>query len=175
LEEGLLPFGVDFDSGADLEEERRLCYVAMTRARKGLVLTAAASRMLYGQTHNNRRLSRFLEEAGSDRLERLNDDLPAPRRSMSSFAAPSTSATRRATPGVSSMVTPAAPTRGATSEAGGMRIGTRVRHAKFGPGIVMFTSGVGEKMKVRIRFNTGRTAMLMVSQAPLEIVEGKDR
>ena len=56
-----------------------------------------------------------------------------------------------------------------------MRIGTRVRHAKFGPGIVMFTSGVGDKMKVRIRFNTGRTAMLMVSQAPLEILEGKDR
>lgn len=150
LEEGLLPFGVDFDDGPDLEEERRLCYVAMTRARKTLVLTAAASRMLYGETKHNRRLSRFLEEAGSDRLERLNAQRPA--------------RTRAALPEREDAVAPSA-----------IRIGTRVRHAKFGHGVVMFTAGAGDKLKVRIRFNTGRTAMLMVSQAPLEILEGKDR
>jgi len=177
LEEGLLPFGVDFDSGADLEEERRLCYVAMTRARKGLVLTAAASRMLYGQTHNNRRLSRFLEEAGSDRLERLNDDLPTPRQRLSSFTPPTARSSSRPAQTSASAASNSfslEPSRGG-AESGGMRIGTRVRHAKFGPGIVMFTSGAGDKLKVRIRFNTGRTAMLMVSQAPLEILEGKDR
>lgn len=149
LEEGLLPFGVDFGDGTDLEEERRLCYVAMTRARKGLVLTAASSRMLYGRTHNDRQLSRFLNEAGPDRLERLNEQPAARRR--------------------------AAPDREESTPLPPMRVGTRVRHAKFGPGTVMFTAGTGDKLKVRIRFSTGRTAMLMAKQAPLEILEGKSR
>ncbi len=151
LEEGLLPFGVDFDEEADLEEERRLCYVAMTRARKTLVLSAAESRMLYGRTHNNRPISRFVREAGSDRLERLNDE-PLP--------------TRRPRP--------AARTQEAVP-AGTYKVGTRVRHAKFGLGTVMYTAGTGEKMKVRVRFQTGRTAMLVANMAPLEIVEGKSR
>lgn len=151
LEEGLLPFGIDFDEEADLEEERRLCYVAMTRARKGLVLTAASSRMLYGRTHPNRTVSRFVDEVGRDRLERLNEQ-PAAKK----IAAP--------LPGREESALPAA-----------MRIGTQVRHAKFGPGTVMFTSGTGDKLKVRIRFKTGRTALLMVKHAPLEILEGKVR
>jgi DNA helicase-2/ATP-dependent DNA helicase PcrA len=150
MEEGLLPFGVEFDDETDVEEERRLCYVAMTRARKGLVLTAAQSRMLYGRTHNNRSLSRFLREAGSDRLVRLNEK-PSPARARA-----------------------AAPEREA-APSGAYKVGTRVRHAKFGPGTVMYTSGAGDKLKVRVRFNTGRTAMLMAKHAPLEIVEGKGR
>ncbi len=150
LEEGLLPFGVDFDDGPDLEEERRLCYVAMTRARKGLVLSAAESRMLYGRTHNDRKISRFIKEAGSDRLEGLNEKrAPATRRTASPA--------KEAAP------------------AGTYKVGTRVRHAKFGPGTVMYTAGSGAKLKARIRFNTGRTAMLMVNVAPLEILEGKGR
>jgi len=150
LEEGLFPFGVGFDSDTDLEEERRLCYVAMTRARKGLVLTAAESRMLYGQQHNSRQLSRFVREAGSDRLVRLNEQ-PAASARRAAAEAP------------------------AAAPAGAYKVGTRVRHAKFGPGTVMFTAGAGDKLKVRVRFNTGRTAMLLASLAPLEIVEGKGR
>lgn len=151
LEEGLLPFGVDFDEEADLEEERRLCYVAMTRARKGLVLTAAESRMIYGRTHNNRQLSRFIGEAGTDRLEPLNEKKRAPARKVPPA--------RNAEP----------------APEGAYKVGTRVRHAKFGPGTVMYTAGSGAKLKVRVRFSTGRTAMLLANMAPLEIVEGKGR
>lgn len=150
LEEGLLPFGIDFDRPADLEEERRLCYVAMTRARKGLVLAAASSRMIYGRTHPERTVSRFVEEAGRDRLAPLNE--------------------KRARKGPS-----AAPARPENAPPAALPVGTRVRHAKFGPGTVMFTSGSGDRLKARIRFNTGRTAMLMVKHAPLEILEGKGR
>ncbi|MBX3180422.1 MAG: UvrD-helicase domain-containing protein [Candidatus Hydrogenedentes bacterium] len=150
LEEGLLPFGVDFGEEDNLEEERRLCYVAMTRARQGLVLSAATSRMLYGRTHPNRTVSRFVGEAGRNRLEHLNTRTTAP-------------------------VVKAAPPNEADAPEPALRIGTQVRHAKFGPGTVMFTSGSGDKLKARIRFKTGRTALLMVKQAPLEILEGKGR
>ncbi len=147
LEEGLLPFGVDFDSHTEIEEERRLCYVAMTRARKTLTLTAAASRTIYGRTHDERRLSRFLDEIGSDQLEEVRTG-PSPAKPKRPQAAPAVDTER-------------------------IKTGTRVRHAKFGPGYVMYTTGSGKTMKARIRFKTGRTAMLMLSQAPLEILEGK--
>jgi DNA helicase II / ATP-dependent DNA helicase PcrA len=149
LEEGLLPLFRDFDDeDADVEEERRLCYVAMTRARRSLTLTAAQSRMLYGRSQDGRELSRFVHEIGLEDLERV---------------------------GVARAKKKAAPTPCAPVNTGGMKTGARVRHARFGLGYIMFTQGSGDRMKVRIRFNSGRTAMLMVKQAPLEIVEEKSR
>jgi len=149
MEEGLLPYGVDFDSGSDIEEERRLCYVAMTRARKSLTLTAATSRVTYGRTQDARVLSRFLDEVGTGRIENVNTGPAA------------TTAARKRTKSAPMVDT------------GRIKTGTRVRHAKFGPGYVMYTTGAGDKLKARIRFKTGRTAVLMLSQAPLEILEGK--
>ncbi len=148
LEEGLLPFGSDFDSDTDLEEERRLCYVAMTRARQSLTLCAARSRLLYGKTRDDREVSRFIREIGRDRLVPAH---PGGRKA----------AKQR----------PQAP----AADPGQLKIGTRVRHAAFGTGIVQFTSGTGDKLKARVRFDTGKTAMIMVKMAPLEIVEGKHR
>ena len=147
MEEGLLPFGIAAEEKGLIEEERRLCYVAMTRARKRLVLTAAVDRTLYGRTDRNRDLSRFIKEAGKDRLVSLNEKATKP-------------------------VAKARPA-GAALAAGGedkIKTGTRVRHAKFGPGRVLYTSGTGDKLKAKIRFETGRMATLMVAQAPLEIL-----
>jgi DNA helicase-2/ATP-dependent DNA helicase PcrA len=146
LEEGLLPYVREFDGDDDVEEERRLCYVAMTRAQKDLTLTAAQSRMLYGRT-DRRELSRFVREVGRERLKDL-----------------------RAGP-----VTRKAPAKAASADHQSMKMGMRVRHAKFGLGTVSYTRGAGDKLKARIRFDTGRTALLMVSLAPLEIVKGKQR
>lgn len=106
--------------------------------------------MLYGRQHNSRALSRFVREAGPDRLERLNEQPTAVRKRP-----------------------PVAGQESAPASA--YKVGTRVRHAKFGPGTVMFTAGSGDKLKVRVRFNTGRTAMLVANLAPLEILEGKGR
>jgi len=144
LEEGLLPLVRDYDYDADVEEERRLCYVAMTRARKGLTLSAARSRVLYGRTEE-RRVSRFVEEAGTA-VSPCADRGRAPAKKKAPEAA--------------------------SADPAKMKTGTRVRHAKFGPGTVMYTKGSGDKLKARIRFQTGRTALLMVKQAPLEILEG---
>lgn len=156
MEEGLMPFGVDFDGGADLEEERQLCYVAMTRARKG-PRTHCRRLAHAGQTHNNRRLSRFLDEAGSDRLERLNDEPIQRKRSMSAPAYASSFATcqpaRVENLGIDLLTAPVDARQAA--DGGALRIGTRVRYAKFGPGVVMFTSRTRDKLKVRICFAYG--------------------
>ncbi|MBI1320007.1 MAG: AAA family ATPase [Candidatus Hydrogenedens sp.] len=151
MEEGYLPHGTDFDPEKDVEEERRLCYVAMTRARKSLVLTAARSRVVYGRTDPYRSLSRFVKEAGLLQEKRAKTSAP------SRTAAPKA----RAAAG--------APSGGADS--GALKSGTRVRHARFGEGTVMYTSGDGTALKAKVRFKTGRTMMLMVSAAPLEILK----
>ena len=143
MEEGYLPHGTDFDSDKDVEEERRLCYVAMTRARKSLVLTAARARMIYGRTDPYRKMSRFVKEAGL---------LMEPTVSSKSKAARQTPKTRTDAPGVT------------------VKTGTRVRHARFGEGTVMYTSGGGESLKARVRFKTGRSMMLMIHKAPVEIL-----
>lgn len=145
MEDGLLPMVSEFDDNHDLEEERRLCYVAMTRARKQLTLTAARSRMLYGRHHDGRELSRFIREADINRFQMISTGAEEKR-------------TRTDAP--------------KAIETGNLRIGARVRHATFGPGTVMYTSGSGDKLRARIRFQTGKIAMLLVSAAPLEILEG---
>jgi len=157
LEEGLLPH-VTAESEREVEEERRLCYVAMTRARKKLTLTAAQSRMMHG-TRENRTDSRFVHEVEvGGQLERVRKEpreTPAGRPSLAKR-----------------------PAGGQPPEAvpeGAMKTGTPVHHPKFGRGYVMYTTGSGDKLRARIRFDSGRVAMFMVSQSPLQIIEGKKK
>jgi DNA helicase-2/ATP-dependent DNA helicase PcrA len=146
LEEGLLPHASALEDDREVEEERRLCYVAMTRARKGLTLTSARERVLYGERQKRRR-SRFLDEIPESKLDvvGLEAQAESPRRKRRADA-----------PG---------------AEAGQVKMGTRVRHGKFGNGTVMYTMGTGKKLRARIRFDTGRTRDFMVSVAPLEILK----
>jgi DNA helicase-2/ATP-dependent DNA helicase PcrA len=150
LEEGLLPHASALDDDREVEEERRLCYVAMTRARKRLTLTSARERVLYGERQKRTR-SRFLDEIPESQLRVVGAEatVKTPPRKRRADA-----------PKV---------------EAGHVKMGTRVRHAKFGSGTVMYTMGTGKKLRARIRFDTGRTRDFMVSVAPLEILEGKKR
>jgi len=147
LEEGLLPHSLTTHSEREIEEERRLCYVAMTRARKKLTLSAAESRLVYGES-DDRRVSRFVGEIPRDLLQvvsRTKAALPEPDRS-------------RREPDPSQL-----------------KLGTKVRHATFGPGYVVYTSGAGKGLKARIRFLSGKVGTFMVSKTPLEILEGKKR
>ena len=81
LEEGLFPHSRSRDDEAELEEERRLCYVGITRARKQLVLTSAARRRVFGE-YQNTEPSRFIEEIPADLIEQ--DFAAASRRGYSS-------------------------------------------------------------------------------------------
>jgi DNA helicase-2/ATP-dependent DNA helicase PcrA len=144
LEEGLFPIGGGNATPEDLEEERRLCYVGITRARERLYMTYAATRRLFGQVYASLP-SRFIIEAklfGSAARE------SAPG-GQAAFARPAG----------------AAPT---SARAAGFKNGQRVKHPQFGRGIVAEISGAGDTMKVTVRFDDGRVAKLLTRYAPLE-------
>ncbi|MBM3290172.1 MAG: hypothetical protein FJY92_08485, partial [Candidatus Hydrogenedentes bacterium] len=146
LEEGLLPHASALDSDDDIEEERRLCYVAMTRARAGLTLCAARSRVVYGDGYGGREISRFAREIPRDQLEFVGG---AQRKDT---AVPQ-----------------------AAAPLGAMKMGTRVWHAKFGKGTIMYTSGSGAKLRARIRFESGPSRDIMVALAPLQVLDGDQK
>jgi DNA helicase II / ATP-dependent DNA helicase PcrA len=146
LEENLLPYGTEFDYDRDVEEERRLCYVAMTRAGRSLTLTAARCRMLYNRAEEDREVSRFVDEIGQERLAEVVSE---GGRGGKKGSAPVPE----------------------TVSGAGLKTGVRVRHARFGTGVIMYTTGTGAKIRARIRFDTGHVKLLMVKQAPLEILD----
>ncbi len=160
LEEGLLPHVAAEDDPESIEEERRLCYVAMTRARKRLILTTARRRLQYGEWRDSVR-SRFVDEIAScgelvlvlpQRIdEHPRDSIPAESRTHAQTIPGSTAAKDKQP----------------------LRMGMRVRHAKFGVGVVMFTSGSGKNLKARIKFLNGRSRDFLVSYAPIDIIEGE--
>ncbi|HNY87279.1 MAG TPA: UvrD-helicase domain-containing protein [Candidatus Hydrogenedentes bacterium] len=164
LEEGLFPVLRGDEGDEDIEEERRLCYVAMTRARKTLTLTAARERMVFGRTDWGREISRFVREVGQEHLQPVAGQEPKREEGR----APGTP--RRARRGEG-----AEGAQGADSAPAPLKSGTRVRHATFGSGTVIHVSSTGGKIKARVRFDTGKVAMLMIGLAPLEILEGKHR
>lgn len=155
LEEGLFPYLDEDDPYADIEEERRLCYVAMTRARKRLVLSGAASRLYYGRVIPDRLMSRFLFE-----IDLQNVEVYGIKRNIEN------SKTTNHFPEKKMLPTKEEKKRE-------YRLGTKVRHAKFGYGVVLNTEGSGDKMRVRVRFDSGKIAVLVVNMAPMEIIERK--
>ncbi|MFA6030430.1 MAG: UvrD-helicase domain-containing protein [Elusimicrobiota bacterium] len=142
LEEGLFPITSSDGDPDSLEEERRLCYVGMTRARERLVLTHAATRHLFGRLYSNLP-SRFVFEAGL--LGRREEPAAVP-------------ADGSAPPPV-----PAAAPKPALR----VRVGLRVKHPEFGRGEIVEKSGAGEMLKVTVRFDSGVTKKLLLRYAPL--------
>ena len=159
FEEGFMPHVISMDEDSAIEEERRLCYVAMTRACKTLMLTAAESRMLYGEW-KQREISRFFHEIPNDIIQ--TDTRRSKKAEYSASDDHSETNERRYVP---------IPDGIPDIDEAEIKLGTRVRHAKFGRGVVMYTSGSGKKLKARIRFETGMSRQFMVQMAPIEIVE----
>jgi len=135
LEQGLFPHDNAVNEGKDgLEEERRLMYVAITRARQRLYLASAQTRMLHGQTRYCTP-SIFLDEIPEGLLRQINKRAKA--------------------------TAPAAPALGefgggyAEPVSGGLRIGQTVQHAKFGVGVIVSTEGRGADARVQVNFGGG--------------------
>lgn len=140
LEQELFPHVLSSGSEEELEEERRLCYVGMTRAKELLHLTWARRRFVYG-IPQNRLPSRFLKEIPSALVEEVSGVGKAPT-GLFEAAAMLTESRKR-------------------SEVPAFRIGGRVHHSKYGFGIILGTSGSGENLKVTVSFNRyGRKKML---------------
>ncbi|MCK9380106.1 MAG: UvrD-helicase domain-containing protein [Sulfuritalea sp.] len=155
LEDGLFPHENSMsdtrDGKSGLEEERRLMYVAVTRARQRLYLSFAQTRMLHGQTRYNLP-SRFLDEVPEELVKWLT-----PRAGRGGFAAPS-APTYSATP------------RRSESSRGdsGFRIGQSVMHPKFGLGVIINAEGSGTDARVQVNFGGAGVKWLALSVAKLE-------
>ncbi len=161
LEEGLFPSEHSAYDADRLPEERRLCYVGLTRAMQRLYLTHAESRRIFGRTAYRDR-SRFLSELPPEALEdvrpRISVSRPVYSSERVSFATPAAddAARRRSR---------AMPAKGEDLP---MRLGARVRHAKFGEGTILRFEGQGESQQVHVNFEGAGRKILMYSLARLE-------
>jgi DNA helicase-2/ATP-dependent DNA helicase PcrA len=141
LEEGLFPHQRSLEEPGRLEEERRLCYVGMTRARERLVLSHAEVRHWQGRAHYASP-SRFLDEIEPALIESIRTRPGASVRAGLPAAAP--------------------------PPAGGLRLGSRVRHATFGDGVVVRYEGHGSQARVQVQFETAGSKWLVLAYARLE-------
>jgi DNA helicase-2/ATP-dependent DNA helicase PcrA len=143
LEEGLFPHQRSFSDLEGLEEERRLCYVGMTRAMRQLYLSYAEQRRLHG-IDSYGQVSRFVREVPEGLVEEVR-----PRVQVSRPVA--VGRFRPEEPAV-----------------GGVRLGARVRHGKFGDGVVLNVEGSGAHARVQVNFERQGTKWLMVQYANLQ-------
>ena len=141
VEEGLFPHRMSADDPLRLEEERRLCYVGMTRAMRVLYLTFAERRRLHGKD-TYPRASRFIGEIPRELVQEV--------RMTGNVSRPST-------------VVGAAP-----AMQGGLKLGQPVLHSIFGAGVVLNLEGEGAQARVQVNFETGGCKWLMVSLAGLQ-------
>ncbi|MDO8927343.1 MAG: 3'-5' exonuclease [Sideroxyarcus sp.] len=160
LEESLFPHQNSIDNG-DLDEERRLMYVAITRARRRLYLTFAQSRMLHGQTHYSA-ASSFLRELPEELLHWLTPRVSARKTFHTSAYETSSYAKAFA-------ASPAAPIPHVSPDSI-WRIGQRVFHQKFGEGVVTDTEGGGSDGRVQVNFKRAGSKWLALEYAKLEAI-----
>ncbi|MDF1795531.1 MAG: DNA helicase II [Coxiellaceae bacterium] len=151
MEENLFPHRMSIEERRGLEEERRLCYVGMTRAMKKLYLCHAESRSLYGR-EQFQKASRFLSEMPEELLEhvrptarvsRMQTGSRHPQKSRSSLGQASIDQT-------------------------GLNIGQRVSHKKFGEGTILNYEGQGEHTRIQVKFDRFGTKWLVASFAKLQ-------
>jgi DNA helicase-2/ATP-dependent DNA helicase PcrA len=158
MEDGLFPHQMSLDEPGRLEEERRLCYVGITRARQHLTVTCAERRRLFGSDRYNMP-SQFLGEIPADLLQEVRNTKPqyAPTRygSHASSGGAFTSPVKK---------------RFAADESLPIGLGARVRHGKFGEGIVTNYEGQGSSARVEVKFRDVGSKWLVLSYAKLEVV-----
>ena len=159
MEENIFPGSRAIGEPEEMEEERRLCYVAMTRAMRRLYMTCAGQRMLFGRTSSNRP-SRFLEEIPEEHLEQaaLRRGYAAPVKDSGYPSAPKKP--RRSAP-VRPIVTPAT----ATAPPPAFHVGDEIVHNAFGPGIIAALTPMGGDHLVEIAFEQAGTKRLMLKAA----------
>ena len=171
LEQGLFPHENAMMARDGLEEERRLMYVAITRARQRLYLCHAQTRMLHGQTRYCLPSS-FLDELPDALLHRLST-VPAWSTTVGGGRGAGShwnSGSWSKAPDVDMATRVAARAAASSQSAGGFHVGQNVRHAKFGAGVILAAEGRGDEARVQVRFGAGQagTKWLALAYAKLE-------
>ena len=168
MEDGLFPLSRSLMEDDQLEEERRLAYVGITRAKRELFLTNAYSRMMYGRMQNNPP-SRFLEEIDQDDLD-IENSVPITfsNDNYQTQTAPFANSDERAR---AQVYTPKIKPSGAVgAEKKGWNVGDQVEHKSWGRGVVTKVNGKGEDMELDIAFSGKGIKRLLAAFAPIKKV-----
>jgi len=152
MEDGLFPHQRSVADSQGLEEERRLCYVGITRAKRTLYVTYAEQRRLHGMDSFSQP-SRFISEIPEELVEEVRPRIQVSR----TLSMPS--ARGRRSPGGAGL-----------AEDLGVRLGQRVRHAKFGDGVILNCSGQGAHAQVEVNFEGVGTKILVLAYANLDLM-----
>ncbi len=149
LEQGMFPHQKAVEEDGRLEEERRLCYVGITRARERLILSFAESRRMHGRESYNRP-SRFLREIPKDLLNHIR---------------PSVSATS-----VTGQSAPSDAGHADVQQDSGLDLGSRVMHKTYGEGVVTDAEGHGEHTRIHVNFDEAGPKILVLAYANLQVI-----
>jgi DNA helicase-2/ATP-dependent DNA helicase PcrA len=176
LEEGLLPHSRSLNSNAELEEERRLFYVGMTRARRSLVLSRAIYRRTYGEERLRASLpSRFIGEIPGDLIEAAAGSYSEPGQTRRYEPDPEFSEgygygsrSRKPSYGYPPRQARSAPTPAPPRSSSNPLIGARVRHSKYGVGTIIEIEGEGEDRKLTVSFQDYGAKKLVERYANLQ-------
>ncbi|USX26184.1 UvrD-helicase domain-containing protein [Oxalobacteraceae bacterium OTU3CINTB1] len=164
LEEGLFPHETSSREDGGVEEERRLMYVAITRARQRLYMCFAQTRMLHGQTRYNMK-SRFFDELPEDALKWLSPKVQshwfANKKTPWDDVAPLAGSDNAIAQKIAQNMASKAP-------GAGWRIGESVAHGKFGEGVIVNIEGSGANARAQINFGSNGMKVLDLSIAKLE-------
>jgi len=152
MEDGLFPHQRSIADAQGLEEERRLCYVGITRAKQVLYVTYAEQRRMHGMD-SFAQPSRFISEIPTELVEEVR-----PRVQVSRPPSPRSRAAGRSAGGV------------APGSEAGIRLGQRVRHGKFGDGVILNCEGQGAHARVEVNFENAGTKWLVLSYANLNLM-----
>jgi ATP-dependent DNA helicase UvrD/PcrA len=144
LEEGLFPIESGSTSDDEMEEERRLCYVGMTRAKSLLFMTCATTRRMFGKVYANM-VSRFMFESGVMQEAEVMREVPKVSQPQRQYSPKAYRNPNNLT-------------------------GKKVRHAVYGEGKIIGQSGTGEKKKITVIFNRGGMHTFLLQYAPLEML-----
>ena len=178
LEEGLFPHENSLSDYDGLEEERRLMYVAITRARQRLYLSHAQTRLLHGQTRYHLR-SRFFEELPEECLKWVTpkrsgfaNAMPYGGKSWKEDSDTCNSDVRQATGHASGFTDDVSHIKRSAEAEHGLRKGMRVFHTKFGEGQILLLEGSGSEAKAQVQFNRHGVKWLALALARLTPIEG---
>ncbi len=160
MEESVFPGNQSVYSEEDLEEERRLAYVGITRAKEKLYLLNARRRMLYGTTNRNQ-ASRFLREIPLSVTDDITVQSYVPHSKFGSFAQPAHSTSSLAAHKFGQV-------GGASASAQNYSAGDTVRHKAFGTGVVLSARAMGNDTMLEVAFDRAGTKKLMANYAKLE-------
>lgn len=172
MEEGIFPSGRASGESEEIEEERRLCYVAMTRARERLTMTTARQRMLYGRTNNNMP-SRFLEELPQESVDWQGKAAPRTANHWGEDGGPAVpeAAARAATARPARQPRPlrdtgfTAPSGAAPGSLPVLSKGDSISHRTFGNGMVLSVRPMGNDALIEVAFDSVGSKKLMLKAA----------